>query len=233
MVRRIWKITVTLDFIFRLVHYSSEDVSFNSICLNVLEGIKQFNLLMWVKKTRLETPFKGDNVKALVKRQIVKTWSLFLWKSSENCCICCAFLVFSDQTIVWKTKQSFENGFGFPKWSEILTLPASLKIKRHFSTAVAFGNSVFFKWKILSDDRRLYLYDSKWNSRSDVDGLHTKQLLNLLCIVYIPQPWLTTLSHPRSKLRWFVAWSVLEVIKLNWIGSYTHDRHLVKSYQWG
>ena len=58
---------VTLDFIFGLVHCSSEDVSFNNICLNVLEGIKQFYLLMWFKKIRLETPFKGDNVKALVK----------------------------------------------------------------------------------------------------------------------------------------------------------------------
>ena len=58
---------MTLDFIFRLVHCSSEDVSINSICLNVLEGIKQFYLLMWFKKTRLETMFKGNNVKALVK----------------------------------------------------------------------------------------------------------------------------------------------------------------------
>ena len=58
---------MTLDFIFRLVHCSSEDVLFKSICLNVLEGIKQFYLLMWLKKTRLETPFKGNNVKALVK----------------------------------------------------------------------------------------------------------------------------------------------------------------------
>ena len=58
---------VTLDLIFRLVHYSSEDVSFNIIYLNVLGGIKQFYLLMWFKKTRLETLFKGDNVKALVK----------------------------------------------------------------------------------------------------------------------------------------------------------------------
>ena len=67
MLRRICEITVTLDFIFRLVHCSSEDVSFNSICLNVLEGIKQFYLLMWFKKNRLETPFKCDNVKSLVK----------------------------------------------------------------------------------------------------------------------------------------------------------------------
>ena len=52
---------VTLNFIFRLVYCSSEDVLFNIICLNVLEGIKQFCMLMWFKKTRLETPFKGDN----------------------------------------------------------------------------------------------------------------------------------------------------------------------------
>ena len=63
--RRICEITVTLDFIFRLVHCSSEDVSFNSICLNVLGGIKQFYLLKLIKKTRLETPFKGDYVKAV------------------------------------------------------------------------------------------------------------------------------------------------------------------------
>ena len=43
MVRRICELTVTLDFIFRFVHRSSEDILFNIICLNVLEGIKQFN----------------------------------------------------------------------------------------------------------------------------------------------------------------------------------------------
>ena len=44
----------------------------------------------------------------------------------------------------------------------------------------------FLKWKTLSDDRRLYLNDSKLTLSSDVEGLtHTKQLLNLLCIVYI------------------------------------------------
>ena len=65
--RRICEIMVTLDFIFWLVLYSHEDVSFNIIFLDVLEGIKQFHLSMRFKKTRLETPFKGDNVKALTK----------------------------------------------------------------------------------------------------------------------------------------------------------------------
>ena len=67
MVGCIGKITETLSFFLRLVLCSCKDVSFNSICLNVLEGIKQFYLLMWFKKTRLETSFIGDNVKALIK----------------------------------------------------------------------------------------------------------------------------------------------------------------------
>ena len=57
MAWRVCEITVTLDFIFRLVYCGSEDISFNSICLNVLEGIKQFYLFMWFKKIRLETQF--------------------------------------------------------------------------------------------------------------------------------------------------------------------------------
>ena len=63
--QRICEIMVTFDFIFRLVLYSHENVSFNIIFLNVLEGIKQFHLSMWLKKNRLETPFKSGYVKAL------------------------------------------------------------------------------------------------------------------------------------------------------------------------
>ena len=59
MVRRIGEIEVTLDFIFRLVHCSSEDVSLNSNCLNGLEGIEQFYLLTCFKKTRLKTPLNA------------------------------------------------------------------------------------------------------------------------------------------------------------------------------
>ena len=136
--RRICEIAVTLDFIFRLVHCSSGDVSFNSICLNVLEGIKQFNLLMWFKKTQLETPFKGDNVKAWVKRSNCENLVLYFLRKFRK------LQPFS--MLFWFSviKQSFENGFGFPQWSEIPTLSSSFKIKRHFSTAAAFGNSVFF-----------------------------------------------------------------------------------------
>ena len=55
------------DFIFQVVLCSPEDVSFNIICLEVLEGINQLHLLMWIKKYLLETPLDGDDVKALLK----------------------------------------------------------------------------------------------------------------------------------------------------------------------
>ena len=91
------------------MHCSSEDVSYNIICLNMLEGIKQFYLLMWFKKTRLETPFKGYNVKALVKTSNCENLVLYF---SENVQKIAAFA-----TLFWfsVTKQSLENGFGFPQ----------------------------------------------------------------------------------------------------------------------
>ena len=98
---------MTLDFIFRLVHCRSEYVSFNSICLNVLEGIKQFHLFMWFKKTRLETPFKGYYVKSLVKTS--NCGKLVIYFSDKVQKIAAFAMLF------WflVTKQSFENGFGF------------------------------------------------------------------------------------------------------------------------
>ena len=109
MRRRICKITVTLDCIFRLVHCSSEDVSFNSICLNVFEGINRFYLLMCFKKTRLVTPFKGDNVKALVKTSNCENWVLYFSEKVQKIAAFAMLFWFS------VTKQSFENGFGFPQ----------------------------------------------------------------------------------------------------------------------
>ena len=91
------------------MHCSNEDVSFNSICLNVLEGIKQLYLLVSFKKIRLETPFKRDNVKALVKTSNCENLVLYL---SENVQKIAAFALFFWFSV---TKQSFENGFGFPQ----------------------------------------------------------------------------------------------------------------------
>ena len=109
MVRRICEIMVKLDFIFRLMHCSSEDVSFTIICLNVLDDIKQFYLLMWFKKTRLETPFKGDNVKTLVKTSNCENLVLYFSEKDQKIAEIAMLFCFS------VTKQLFKNGFGIPQ----------------------------------------------------------------------------------------------------------------------
>ena len=91
------------------MHCSGEDVSFNSICLYVLEGINQFYLSMWFKKTRLETLFKGDNVKALVKTSNCENLVLYFSEKVQKIAAFAMLFWFS------VTKQSFENGFGFPE----------------------------------------------------------------------------------------------------------------------
>ena len=109
MVRRICEITVTLDFIFRLVHCSHEDVSFNITCLNVLEGIIQLNLSMWFKENRLQTSFKGDNVKASIKTSNCEKLVLYFSEKSQKIAAFAMLFWFSE------TKQSLENVFVFPQ----------------------------------------------------------------------------------------------------------------------
>ena len=100
---------MTLDFIFRLVLCSREDVSFNSICLNVLEGIKQFYLLMRFKKIRLETKFIGDNVKAIIKTSNCENLGLYFSEKVQK------FAAFAMLFWFSVTKQTLENGFGLPQ----------------------------------------------------------------------------------------------------------------------
>ena len=119
--RRICEKMVTLDFIFRLVLYSHEDVSFNIIFLNLLECITQFHLSMWIKKNRLQTPFKGDNVKALIETSNCENLVIYFSLTVQK------IAAFAMLFLVSVTKQSLENVFGLPQWAEISTLPASLK----------------------------------------------------------------------------------------------------------
>ena len=107
MVRRICKMKVTLEFIFRLVLCSREDVLFSIICLNVLEGIKQFYLLMWFKKKRLGTPFKGDNVKALIETPNCENLVHYFSEKVQKIATFAMLFWFS------VTKQPLENGVGF------------------------------------------------------------------------------------------------------------------------
>ena len=140
---------------------------------------KQFYLLMWFKKSRIETPFKGDNVKALIKTSNCEKLVLYFSEKSQKIAAFAMLFWFS------VTKQLLKNIFGFPQWSEISMLSLVLKLNFTLAWPLRLVIPYFCKWKFLSDDRCFYLHDSKWNLRSDVDGFnHTKQLLNLLCIVY-------------------------------------------------
>ena len=84
---------------------SSKDVSFNNICLNVLEGIKQLYLLMWFNQYRLVTPFNGDNVKVAKCDYLVH----YFLKEAQQIEAFAVLFCFS------VTKQSLNNGLGFPK----------------------------------------------------------------------------------------------------------------------
>ena len=75
----------------------------------MLEGIKQFYLLMWFKKIRLETPFKGENVKTLVKTSNCENLVLYFSEKDQKIAEISMLFWFS------VTKQSFKNGFGIPQ----------------------------------------------------------------------------------------------------------------------
>ena len=72
-----------------------------------LEGIKHFFLLMKFKKNRLETPFKGDDVKTLIKTSNCENMVLYFFEKVQKVA---AFSMFARFAV---TKQSLENGFGF------------------------------------------------------------------------------------------------------------------------
>ena len=64
---------------------------------------------VWFKKTRLEIPFKGDNVKALVKTSNCENLVLYFSEKVQKIAALAMLCWFS------VPKQSFENGFSFPQ----------------------------------------------------------------------------------------------------------------------
>ena len=69
----------------------------------------KFYLLMSFKKTRLKTPFKGDNVNALVKTSNCEILVLYFSEKVQKMAESAMLFWFS------VTKQSFENGIGSPQ----------------------------------------------------------------------------------------------------------------------
>ena len=120
--RRIFEIMVTLDFIYRLVLYSHETVSFNIIFLNVLERIIQFHLSMWFRKKRLETTFKGDNVKSLIKTSNCENLVLYFSKTIQK------IAAFAMLFLVSVTKHSLKNVLASPNDQKYQRYLLALKI---------------------------------------------------------------------------------------------------------
>ena len=152
MVRRICEITTTLGFIFRLVLYSHEDVSFNIICLNMLEIIKQFYLLMLFKTNRLETPFKGDGVKALIKTSNCENLVLYF---SEKIAAFAMLFWFS------VTNNRLKMVLASPNDQKYLRFPLVLQFDVTLARPLRLVILYFLKWKLLSDDRQSFFHDCK------------------------------------------------------------------------
>ena len=77
--------------------------------LNVLEDIKQFYLLVCFRINGLETLFKGNHVKALSNMSNCEKLVLYISEKLQNIAAFALLFCFS------VTKQSLENGFGFPQ----------------------------------------------------------------------------------------------------------------------
>ena len=72
-------------------------------------ALSSFTCYCGLRKTRLETPFKGDNVKALVKTSNCENLVLYFSEKDQKIAAFAMHFWFS------VTKQSFENNFGFPQ----------------------------------------------------------------------------------------------------------------------
>ena len=141
-----------------------------------------------VQEKSTKTPFKGDNVNTLLKMSNCEIWSFISLRQFRKLQHLLCFFGFHWPNNCLKVFLASPSDQKYPRY------PLALKFNVTLARPLRFVIPYLFKWKFLSDVRHLYLHDSKWNLRFDVDRLtHTKQLLNLLCIVYIPKYcWMQT-----------------------------------------
>ena len=90
-----------------------------SECVGRHQAVSLVNV---VQETRLETQLKGDNVKALTKTSNFKNLFLYFSEKVQKIAAFAMFFWFS------MTKQSLENGFGFPNDQKYQRYPIDLKL---------------------------------------------------------------------------------------------------------
>ena len=103
----------------------------------------------------LETPFKGDNVNALIKTSNCENLVVYFSEKIQKIVAFAMLFWFS------VTKQSLESVFGYPNDQKYPRYPLVLKFNVTLARPLRLVIRYFFKWKFLSDVRRLYLHDSK------------------------------------------------------------------------
>ena len=121
----------------------------------MLADIRHVHCLRLVRKYRLETPLKGDNVNSSIKRQISKILAFISRRKFKKFHrLFCFFLVLVSKQWLKKVLASLHNQkFLFytlaPKSNVTLALALRLKILQSFT------------WKYLSGDRHFYLHARK------------------------------------------------------------------------
>ena len=109
---------------------------------------------MWFKKKRLETPFKGHNVKATIETSNCEKYVLYFSEKVQKIAAFAMFFLFA------LTKRSLANGFGSPDDQKYPRNTLVLKFSITLAQSLRLVNLYFLKGKFLSDDRRLYIHDS-------------------------------------------------------------------------
>ena len=109
-----------------------------------------------VQENPTRNTFKDDNVNALVKTSNGENLVLYFSEKVQNIAAFAMLFWFS------VTKQLFENGLGSPPSDQKYPrYPLVLKLNVTLAQLLRMVILYFFEWKNLSDDRRLYLHDSK------------------------------------------------------------------------
>ena len=103
-----------------------------------MEGIKRFFLLMWFKKIRLETPFKGNNVKAFVKTSNCENLVIYFSEKFQKIATFAMLFWFS------VTKQSFEMVSARPNDQKCPRHPLVLKLNVTLARSLCLKILYFF-----------------------------------------------------------------------------------------
>ena len=93
---------------------------------------------MRYKKSRIETPFEGDDVKALLKTSNCENFGRYFSEKVKKNAVFAMFFLFS------VTKHSLETRFGFPKYQKYTRYPLDFKLNVTLARPLRLAFFLFF-----------------------------------------------------------------------------------------